>query len=89
MANIYATSEDNRGDTFSWVSGKLSFVAHYRNCLTVSISDAGIRVQPMLLFRFDHKPLFFPWHAILALYANRNLFNQGMSGPHRVVQFEC
>ena len=77
LAKIYATEQENRGDIYSWVSSKFSFVSNYRNCLTVSISEAGIRVQPMLLFRFCHQPLFFPWSAILALYATRNFFQPG------------
>lgn len=77
LAKLYATKQQNDGEVFSWVSARLSFISNYRNCLTVSVSDAGVRVQPMLLFRFSHAPLFFPWHAIVALRETRGFLKSG------------
>ncbi len=55
------------GDVFRWCSARIRFLSSYSNCLTVTVSPAGIHMQPMLFFRIGHKPLFLPWSAIVDL----------------------
>lgn len=38
--------------------------AHYGNCLTVSVSPAGIGLSVVLPFRAFHPPVLIPWSAI-------------------------
>ncbi len=77
LAETFATDRPPAGETFDWTSGKCNFISTYNNCLTVSVSDEGIRIRPMLLFRFAHKALFIPWDAIARMGARRELMRYG------------
>ncbi len=77
LAQTFATDRPPSGETFQWTSGKCNFISTYNNCLTVSVMDDGIRIRPMLLFRFAHQPLFIPWEAIAVMGLRRELFRYG------------
>lgn len=79
LAKTFATDRPPTGDTFPWSSGKCNFFSSYNNCLTISVSKEGVGLQPMLLFRFRHKPLFLPWDAIAVMRPNPQLFRYGTS----------
>ena len=77
LAQTFATERPPSGETYNWVSGKCNFFSTYNNCLTVSVMDEGIRIGPMLLFRFAHKPLFIPWDAVALMGLRRELMRHG------------
>ena len=37
---------------------------HYGNCVTVTVSDAGLRIDVLFVFRPMHPPILIPWSAI-------------------------
>lgn len=74
LAKVFATTRPPTGETFIFVSGKSNFISTYNNCLTLAVNDDGIRLHPMLLFRFAHKPLFIPWSSIAVMGGRRELF---------------
>ena len=54
-------------EKYRWASLKLGpkfFPTNYGNCTTVSLSDRGIGLSVMPLFRSLHPPLLIPWSAI-------------------------
>jgi hypothetical protein len=40
------------------------FPVNYSNCITVGVTDQGLYLVPLFLFRFLHPPLLIPWAAI-------------------------
>ena len=77
LAETFATDRPPAGETFQWTSGKCNFISTYNNCLTVSVMKDGVRIRPMLLFRFAHKTLFIPWDAVAVMGLRRELFRYG------------
>ena len=77
LAETFATDRPPSGETFQFSSGKCNFISSYNNCLVVSVSDEGVRIHPMLLFRFAHRPLFIPWDKIAVMGARPELFRYG------------
>lgn len=64
LARQFPATEPAYGKTFRWRSAKFGMFSSYRNCLTVTLSLAGIHMQPMIAFRIGHKPMQIPWGAI-------------------------
>jgi hypothetical protein len=52
------------GDVFRWCSARIRFLSSYQNCLTVTVSSAGIHMQPVIFFRIGHDPIFISWKAV-------------------------
>jgi hypothetical protein len=52
------------GEKWSMQSAAMRFGVSYNNCLTVGANNVGLFVQPMILFRLWHPPLFVPWSEI-------------------------
>jgi hypothetical protein len=46
--------------------GQYGFIggARYGNALNVTTNDAGLHIEPVSLFAFNHPPLFIPWHEL-------------------------
>jgi len=40
------------------------FPANYSNMMTVGLTEAGLYLEPFVLFRFQHRPLLIPWTEI-------------------------
>lgn len=62
------------GVTFRFQSAGMNFLGWYRNCLSVFVTDLGIVIRPMLLFRFMHKPTFIKWEEISDFYYTKFVF---------------
>ena len=60
LATKYRTEEAANGTTFHMRSGKVG-MTEYKSCLTLCISESGIRLSVLFPFRFAHPPLFIPW----------------------------
>ena len=63
LARRYGTDEPPGGTRLSSQSGKVNIMG-YNNCLTVHVSDEGIHMAVMILFRPGHQPLMIPWRDI-------------------------
>ena len=73
LAERYAAELPARGETFRMCSGQLNFMGNYRNSLNVTVSSAGIHLQPLYIFSAGHEPLYFPWRDVKDLKENKRL----------------
>jgi hypothetical protein len=93
----FRISGEARGtlEKFRWSSLKMGpkfFPTNYGNCITVTLSDDGIGLKVMLLFRPLHPPLLIPWSAIesietgqeLLLFERTSIQIQGLANPIRI-----
>lgn len=48
-------------DRFTWRSLNLNYLCAYSSCIIITFTNLGIILQPILLFRFLHKPIFIRW----------------------------
>ena len=60
LAERYPANAAKEGTAFYMRSGKVGMV-NYGSCLTLTVSDSGLRLAVMLPFRTGHPPLFIPW----------------------------
>jgi len=60
----YAAQAPQAGETFTWASGRIRFFSNYNHVLVVHVSERGIGLKTIWLFRVGHAPLFIPWEAI-------------------------
>ncbi|MHA7777852.1 hypothetical protein [Roseibium sp. M-1] len=58
--------EPPMGQSWSWTSARFGLVTNYRNCVNVTVSDAGLYLRPVIFFRMGHRPILIPWRAIEA-----------------------
>ena len=63
LARHYGTDEKPSGLKSTMQSAKINLVS-YNNCLTVHVSEAGIYLSIMFLFRLGHQPVMIPWRDI-------------------------
>src|ERR1043166_3693185 len=63
LAGIYATRNHPSLKAHRTQSGTVGFIS-YRGCLTVEVTERGIYLGMMWLFRFGHRPLFIPWQEV-------------------------
>ena len=61
--------------SFSFNSVRFSIFGTYSNCINVILTENGILLKPMLLFRFMHKPIFLPWNKIENTERRKILFS--------------
>ncbi|MGC4102139.1 hypothetical protein [Ferruginibacter sp.] len=52
------------GTRLSYISAKINFT-NYNNCLNLQYNNEGILLQPIIIFRLFHPPLFIPWNEIM------------------------
>ncbi len=67
LAKNYAARGPVTGDHFHFSSARFGSFTSYSNCLSVSISPAGIGLHPFILLRAGHGALFIPWEEVLQL----------------------
>ncbi len=44
--------------------GQSLFATNYNNCVTIVVSENGILIEALFIFRFFHPPLFIPWSSV-------------------------
>lgn len=67
LATQFSTNDAPSGERFSWSSAHLNWFARYGNTINVTVSSQGIHLQPVIIFRFGHRPIFIPWRAISSM----------------------
>ncbi len=74
-------------DSFTWKSLNLNYLAGYRSCVNIKITDNGLILKTSLLFSFLHSPIFIPWNVISDLTYKKGLFQRAIFqvGKSRVV----
>ena len=74
LAERFGADGPGEGQAFNWSTAYFRLTCSYRHCLTVTLSELGIHLVPIFVFRIGHKPLFIPWSAIAELQRRRILF---------------
>ncbi|TYC65188.1 hypothetical protein FMN63_22445 [Stappia sp. BW2] len=64
LAKAYPATGKPEGRSWNWRSMRIGLFFNYRNSVNVTLSDAGLYMRPILLFRIGHKPILLPWKAI-------------------------
>ena len=64
LAKIYRTQVASDGTKWKMQSGQMRWLANYNNVLTIGVSQQGLYLASMFLFRFMHPPLLVPWGEI-------------------------
>src|SRR5271167_2103113 len=64
LAKVYRTQVAFDGTKWRMQSGQMRWLANYNNVLTIGVSQQGLYLASMFLFRFMHPPLLIPWSEI-------------------------
>jgi hypothetical protein len=64
LSRTYRTRVSFNGAKWGWQSGQMRWLANYNNVLTLGVSQQGLYLASMFLFRFMHPPLLIPWSEI-------------------------
>jgi hypothetical protein len=64
LAKVYRTQVAFDGTKWRMQSGQMRWLANYNNVLTIGVSQQGLSLASMFLFRFMHPPLLVPWSEI-------------------------
>jgi small-conductance mechanosensitive channel len=64
LARVYRTRVPFDGAKWGMQSGRMRWLANYNNVLTLGVSQQGLYLASMFLFRFLHPPLLVPWSEI-------------------------
>jgi hypothetical protein len=64
LAKVYRTRVPFEGAKWRMQSGQMRWLANYNNVLTIGVSQQGLYLASMFLFRFMHPPLLVPWSEI-------------------------
>lgn len=75
LARRFRMNSSFVGEKWSMQSAAMRFGVSYNNCLTVGANSMGLFVQPMILFRLWHPPLFVPWSEIRRFPKKRLLWD--------------
>ena len=65
LAEVYRADQPFFGTRLSWQSASFRGTS-YNNSLVLGVSNQGLHIVPMLLFRAFHPALFIPWSEIVA-----------------------
>ncbi len=65
LAARYDDPNDFQGKTLRFQSARLNW-SNYSNILQLGLTERGLHLVPMILFRPFHRPLFIPWEEIVA-----------------------
>ncbi|WP_428650228.1 hypothetical protein [Roseibium sp.] len=64
LARQYPAAGPATGDTRHWRSATFGLLCNYRTCLNLTLSQTGLHMVPVLVFRIGHDPILIPWNAI-------------------------
>jgi|HubBroStandDraft_6_1064221.scaffolds.fasta_scaffold404907_2 hypothetical protein len=64
LARVYRTHAAFNGVKWRMQSARMRWLANYNNMLTFGVSQQGLYLASMFLFRFMHPPLLVPWSDI-------------------------
>ena len=79
LAAHFRTTVPISGEKFRFVSGALglsAFPVSYGGCLFVTVSEQGVGLSILFLFRLLSPPLLIPWTEINAVRSGRFLFRR-------------
>jgi hypothetical protein len=64
LAKVYRTRAAFNGAKWRMQSGQMRWMANYNRVLTLGVSQQGLYLASIFLFRFMHPPLLVPWSEI-------------------------
>ncbi|MDP3970071.1 MAG: hypothetical protein Q8P90_00050 [bacterium] len=71
----YTETVGDLGTKFSFQSVNVSVFGYYGFFIYVTIYDAGIKIVPMLPYRFMHPPIFLKWSDITGIRYSKLISN--------------
>jgi hypothetical protein len=77
LSRRFRSDVKHEGKNFRWISGSMGwrwFPVGYRSCLSVTVTNSGVGLSVIFLFRLLCPPLFIPWSAVTAVRSGRFLF---------------
>ena len=78
LAERFPSRPSTGGDKYALQSVQLSLLGSYSSCVHVTVSDAGLQMVPMILFRWFHPPIMIPWAVISTCERRDFLFSKRM-----------
>jgi len=81
LSRFYAAGVDapRGGVRLSSLHGTVGALGQYNGVLNATVSNAGIRLEVMVLFRAGHPPLFLPWSRVHSIRHASSFFKRGIS----------
>lgn len=64
LAKLFPATQERSGEVCGYASARFRMFVGYSRCLTITVSQSGIHMRPMLAFRIGHDPIFIPWDAV-------------------------
>lgn len=77
LAHRFTVNSPPSGKSHSMQSGRIGGV-NYNHCLTIHISEHGLRLSILFLFRLGHPPLLIPWDQIKSVQIVKFLWMQAL-----------
>jgi hypothetical protein len=63
LAKQFPATDAATGRKYGWQSGRFNW-CDYNGCITIRVTDAGLRISMPPPFRPGHRPMFLPWSAL-------------------------
>jgi hypothetical protein len=75
--------------SYSWKSINLNYVAAYRGCINMEITEGGLILKMSFMFSTLHRPIFLPWASMKDFIYKKALFQKAIFkvGKIRLVVF--
>ena len=64
LSQYYLSKPHSVRKKWLFQSAAMRFMTSYGNCLNVGVTDRGLLLSVLFLFRFGHPPLLIPWEDI-------------------------
>ena len=64
LSQYYQSRPHNIRKKWLFQTAAMRFMTGYGNCLNVAVTDRGLLLSVLFIFRFGHPPLLIPWEDI-------------------------
>ena len=64
----------NQISVFDYSSIQFNTIGSYNNCIRITLYKEGVGLEPLLVFRAFHKPVFIAWNQIDVMYEKKEFF---------------
>lgn len=63
LAEVYGDRQPFQGKVFHFCSAYIGSV-HYKSVINIGVSEAGLYLNPLMIFRLSYPPVLIPWNQI-------------------------
>lgn len=64
LSQYYQSRPSNIRKKWFFQTAAMRFMTGYGNCLNIGVTDQGLSLSVLFIFRFGHPPLLIPWEDI-------------------------